>query len=537
MLAVSCGRKPSPPQEIPTALQDIQQRQGFLRIKLSEHSGGRAYQVFSPGGLRFVNPDGSEPFRYPDRSPVTLSFHPIYSHHNFWRLVLRRFAVNEREKAEALARHYEQELGARTEIIEVPFHRPWSMARRTAGAQLLLTIGRFDNEDDARAIRATIPDITSATLHLDTDHNLAGLINISDRTGRVIGQMMAEGSAQPLDSLYPVSLRKMDGASTQTLRQRGTYRGGIQFFPEEDGSFLPVNVVNIEDYISSVVPGEIGDFAPEEALKAQAVAARSEALCKLAWGTRHLDNRFDFVDGQMDQVYLGVPKEDARCTAAVRATRGEVLLYKNKVIDAVYSHSCGGIRATSEDIWGGIPVPYLKNKVDYSQWPADWNLTRKVDMQRWIASSPCVYCNPDQHGFPEYAKKFFRWQKTVPLEEINRRFNDRGYAIGDLKEIRITKRTASGRVKELQAVGSARTATITNGDSIYVLMGELHSNFFYYEPEMKDGKVVALTFHGAGFGHGVGMCQIGAYMMAKHGWNYQDILYHYFSEVELRKLY
>lgn len=541
LAVLNCGKPPQAPAPAPAKpdpLGALVERDGRIRVKLTGMVGATTYEVSSPGGLRLVNAGDRRGSEYHSPAPLTATFQRANALQNFWRLVVAEYPPDKRLDAARHARRLEAELGAQAQVIEQPFRKPWLVGKRPPEARLCVTVGRFANREQAFEAKRLFPELAQARLMLDEHHGVTGFLWLRDKDNRVIGQVLPDGEIQSLDANAPVYLRPEPDPTTSTVPTKAVgYRGSIQLLPESDGTLLPVNYVHVEDYLLSVVPSEIGDFAPEEALRAQAVAARSEAICKLNWGNRHADYRYDFVDGQQDQVYTGVVEETSRCTAAIQATRGEVLLHDDKVIDAVYGHSCGGLSASSQEIWGGIPIPYLIGRTDYTNWRWPVNLAALNLTQLWTASSPAVYCNPHQSGFPEYARGFFRWSKDVPLERIQSLVNDRGYDIGTLKSLRVTERTPSGRVGRIEVIGSKRTITLTNGDTIRVLMGNLNSNFFHFEGIFRGGRMTGYRFNGAGFGHGVGLCQIGAYMMAKRGYGHEEILKHYFTDVRLQRLY
>lgn len=537
---VHCG---TPPEKIPTTpagpnpLGVLVERQGNIRVLLTDFLGARAYELSCPSGLRYRNPGDPHFSVYPFPTPIQASFAPSNALHEFWRLIIATYSIDQRSHAERRVESIRQEYGVRAEIIEDPARDPWEARKRTPDAKLMVAVGRFATEEQARKATELFPEFSNARIFKDVKRGIIGSILLHDRSGNLIGQMLPEGEIRPLKGSGAITIRPVLDDFASPLPGEGSFRGAIQLLPEADGSLLPINIVHVEDYLLSVVPGEIGDFAPEQALKAQAVAARSEAICKLNWGNRHADSRYDFITGQQDQVYPGVVEETDRCTQAIRQTHGQVLLHNNKIIDAVYSHSCGGRTADSEDIWPGVPVPYLRGKPDYMNWLWPFDLASLDSARLWTRSSVWTYCNPGQGNFPEYAKKFYRWTKDVPLRDIARRVNDRGHAIGNLKSIRVTERAASGHVKEIELVGDSRTIRLTNGDTISYLMGDLYSSYFVFEGLYTNARLTAYRFQGTGFGHGVGLCQIGAYMMAKRGYDYADILQHYFTDVELHILY
>lgn len=271
------------------------------------------------------------------------------------------------------------------------------------------------------------------------------------------------------------------------------YYGGVTVNKGKD-SLTVINLAPLEEYLRGVVSKEMSASFPLDALKAQAVAARTFALKNRG---RHVADGYDVCDSTHCQVYIGVAKYDS-VDRAIDETRGEVLTFKEKLADTNFHTDSGGMTESVVDVWG-TDLPYLV-------------------------------------AVKETLQQVAPWVVKVPVKDFSSRF---GEGFGDLKEIKLSKltvgtsaddRTASGRVKAAQIVGTGKTVTLEGVE--FRRKFSLPSTLFDIT---LDGEEVVFT--GYGRGHGVGMSQIGAKEYAKIGWSYEKILAHYYSGVKLKKLY
>lgn len=322
------------------------------------------------------------------------------------------------------------------------------------------------------------------------------------------------------------------------------YGGMLEFVLDKDARITVVNLVPIETYLAGVVPYEMPRGFPAEALKAQAVAARTEVMSKL--GIRHPDEPFDVCDEVHCQVYGGLGREAASTSQAVAATRGLVMTYNGGSVNAVYSAVCGGHTENNENVWGGDPAPYLRGILD-----ADLGSDRLPSALRdgeilrsWVEAYPEVYCNTVTHPIPpalEYTQKYFRWEvkySQSELEEILRQKTGRSF--GSLVDLVPLERGVSGRIVRLQVIGTdasfvlQRELTIRRSLSPNALFSAAFVVDKISDPE---GQEPVFGFRGAGWGHGVGMCQTGAAGMALAGKRFTEILAHYYTGIELERAY
>jgi stage II sporulation protein D len=319
----------------------------------------------------------------------------------------------------------------------------------------------------------------------------------------------------------PVRVEGQGGAA------RGSYFGRIYVTLDRRANLAVVNAVPEDRLLAGLIPAEIFPGAPEEALKAQAVAARGELLTKI--GTRHIGDPFRLCAQTHCQVYSGAGKETARTTAAVHATRGEVLFTPDRsdLVDTVYSANCGGHTENNENVWPEMPAfPALRGHRDG---PASDPFAGGVtadNVGRFIAEPPRSWCGLAHLG----AGDRFRWTVTRSPADLARELAP--LKVGPLHAIDVLERGVSGRARSIRITGAAGAAVVDGELRIRQTFGGLRSSLFIVD--VKDG---AATFHGAGFGHGVGLCQTGSIGMAEAGKSYREILQHYYPGSVLRKLW
>jgi stage II sporulation protein D len=320
---------------------------------------------------------------------------------------------------------------------------------------------------------------------------------------------------------------RVDGAGESKVS--GTYAGRVYVTLDRRGSMAVVNAVPENKLLAGLIPAEIFPSAGEQALKAQAVAARGELLSKI--GTRHLGDPYRLCSQTHCQVYAGVGRETPRTTAAVEATRGEVLFENggDDLADPVYSANCGGHGENNENLWPEMPpLPSLRGHRDAAP-RADDPYARGIteaNLAAFIDKPPPAYCGQARLG----AGERFRWTVTRSAAELDKLFAK--YRLGPVKSIEVLERGVSGRARAVRVSGATRSEVIRGDLRIRQAFGNLRSSLFLVE--MQSGSAV---FRGAGFGHGVGMCQTGAVGMAEAGKSYREILRHYYPGTTLRKLW
>lgn len=329
-------------------------------------------------------------------------------------------------------------------------------------------------------------------------------IMLADTTGAVAGPFAEELLFEPLAAHVPI---RIDGVP---------YRGEVLVRAGPAGGLTVVNAVRIEDYLLGVVPLEIGasDQTPVEALKAQAIAARSYALFYL--GRRAASHGCDLLASAEDQVYGGAGVETPAASRAVMETRGLVALYHGCAIRANYSSTCGGATEAAARVWPGESFGYLQSVSD-----------------RDASSRP--YCDRSRQA---------RWQESwdceqfaaIVLRELPREAPEaRGKELGRLIDIRVTRRTPSGRVACLEVETDAGRYRVY-GDRARWLMRRpdgtpLRSTFIDEPLRVVGAGGCRIELEGGGYGHGVGLCQSGALERARRGQTASQILRHYYPGI------
>ena len=318
-----------------------------------------------------------------------------------------------------------------------------------------------------------------------------------------------------------------------------------------DGYLFVINHIPLEKYLSCVATSEMSGECPPAFLESQTVAARSWLLA--AAEQKHADLGIDACNDDCCQRYQGKGNLTDSAINAVLKTQGQVLIHDDKICDTRYSKSCGGISENNEYVWGGEPKPYLHAVLDGegSNIP---NLKSESDLKKWLTDDQHCFCGPNYvpeiqlHkylGNVDKSKKYFRWDVSYSQEELTNLISEKtGKQIESIQLLEPLERGVSGRIITLRIDG------IINGEpshlilkSEYEIRRVLHPDFLYSSAFIieansgLDSPPSRVTFNGAGWGHGVGLCQIGALGMSLNGTSFTDILSHYFQSTELRKIY
>lgn len=314
------------------------------------------------------------------------------------------------------------------------------------------------------------------------------------------------------------------------------YEGDIKISINDDNKFDVIVSLPLEKYLCGVVPYEIGSEAPLEALKSQVIAARSETVVALISG-KYKGSNFDLCADVECQVFAGNNKRTSETDKAVEETKGLCLFYGNEVIGAYYASNCGGMSEDVENAWPDRsgPVPYWSSHFDTDK---ELDYDPKNNPDDWIMSNPDVYCNPYfHHELPEWSKKNFRWQVEMTNEELSNNLNEIKQ-IGFLNEIKIIERGNSGRIIKARFLGNVDSLDLNSELEIRkIKKPPFRSSCFIYEKIFAADSSIIYKFNGAGWGHGVGMCQSGAVARAFSGQTYEQILFHYFPETEIKSVY
>jgi SpoIID/LytB domain protein len=305
-----------------------------------------------------------------------------------------------------------------------------------------------------------------------------------------------------------------------------SYRGDFYVLVEPAGMTL-INVVDMEDYLRGVVPCEMSKHYPAEALKAQAVAARSYALGS---GARHQALGFDLCDAEHCQVYGGTSSENPATDQAIEQTRGEVLTCNGRIIAAPYSAVCGGITEASPG-----RNSCLRSQKDFD--PADEIKMRlpadEAGWREYFRQAPAANCcQPKLCPLDR-----FRWVEVRRRDELEQSLAD-VVNVGTLLSLRPLERGPSGRITRLEVLGTRGKSVLSPESVIRKALGGLKSSAFVVDAYAEgDAPPLVFVFWGAGTGHGAGMCQVGAAGQAAKGKNYREILKWYFPDCALERRY
>lgn len=351
-----------------------------------------------------------------------------------------------------------------------------------------------------------------------------------------------------------------------------TFQGDLRLVQRQDETFAVINDIALEDYLASVISSEMSPVAPAALLEAHAITSRSWLVAMLErekkekrrgrpsqrtiqneaelirWYDREDHDLYEVCADDHCQRYQGVTKiTSAAAGEAMRATRGVFLVYEDEICDARFSKACGGLSENFENAWEDTPVPYLRCISDAEQRHAP--IQSEVEAERWILSKPEAFCNTAdgkilQQVLPSFDQEttdFYRWTVTYGREELQDILQKKsGLDFGTLLDLSPLTRGPSGRIIKLRIAGTGRTLIVGKELEIrrWLSKSHLYSSAFLVETKRDaNGLPTQFTLHGAGWGHGVGLCQIGAAVMATKGCNAEEIVQHYFRGAQLEKLY
>jgi SpoIID/LytB domain protein len=336
----------------------------------------------------------------------------------------------------------------------------------------------------------------------------------------------------------------------------------------ENNEIRVINEINIEAYLLSVISSEMNASADEEYLKSHAIISRSWVLSRIAaenqkemnfidtddkrirWYGREEHTNYDVCADDHCQRYQGLTRA---CTEAVKGaiykTKGIVLYSNDAICDARFSKCCGGVSEDFENVWEDEKIEYLSAIVDAKDQTLNLDLTQENDAREWILGEADSFCNLKDkallskilNDYDYETSNFYRWKVEYSQEELsNLLFERSGIDFGDIKEINPIKRGRSARIYELEIVGSKRSFTFGKELEIRKVLSTSHlysSAFVIDYSHVKNEIPSKFSILGAGWGHGVGLCQIGAASMIDKGYTHEEVLKHYFKGAELKKIY
>lgn len=342
------------------------------------------------------------------------------------------------------------------------------------------------------------------------------------------------------------------------------FKGSLKLIDEID-HLTAINILPLEDYLLSVISSEMRATSSMELLKAHAVISRSWLLAQqekkhqlsgnyqsgfvtaeeyLRWYDREDHLSFDVCADDHCQRYQGISKAFTPAVReAIQSTCGEVLLYQGEICDARFSKCCGGVSERFENTWEPIPHPYLDKIIDAPQSLVTADLTQEENARAWILSSPAVFCNTDDtnilsevlQDYDQETQQFFRWKVEYTVEALSALVQQKLHIdFGQITDLVPVQRGESGRLIRLKICGTRKSMIIGKELTIRKAFSDTHLYSSAFIIEKTNGKFI---FYGAGWGHGVGLCQIGAAVMGAQGYHYKEILHHYFTGCEIRKIY
>ena len=389
------------------------------------------------------------------------------------------------------------------------------------------------------------------------------------------GNVYRELTFTPLEddasfSLYDVTI----GINFHWERQETQRFTGMLKLVVDEGGITAINILPAEEYLISVISSEMNTTSSTEFLKAHAVISRSwllaqiekrKALSKkdngffpfikteteyIRWYDREDHTIFDVCANDHCQRYQGITKASSRrVEEAVKATRGQVLMYKNAICDARFSKCCGGATEEFGTCWENRQYPYLHAVRDAAGETSLPDLTCEEEAEKWIRSEPDSFCHTHDkniirqilNNYDQETTDFYRWKVRYTQAELAELIHSKTkYDYGKILDLIPIERGKSGRICKLKIVGSEKTLIIGKELEIRRTLSPTHlfsSAFVVDKGETTDGVPAWFQLTGAGWGHGVGLCQIGAAVMGEQGFSYNDILLHYYRNAEVRKLY
>jgi len=336
-----------------------------------------------------------------------------------------------------------------------------------------------------------------------------------------------------------------------------------------------INYLPVESYLTSVISSEMSARCSINLLRSQAVVARSWLLAQLqnkekekvkdpslkpvitdeeriTWYDREAHTLFDVCADDHCQRFQGVSKVTTETAFnAIKDTRGIVLVSGDEICDTRYSKSCGGISESYENVWEPVKFNYLQPVVDYKYEPENLNLdlTKEENAVKWIKANPPAFCNTSDPkilnqillDYDQETKDFYRWKVEYSQTELSNLIKEKlDMDFGEIVDLIPVERGYSARLIKLKIVGTKKSLIIGKELEIRRVLSpsHLYSSAFYVEKEnLKDGIPQKFILRGAGWGHGVGLCQIGAAVMAEQGYQFDEILIHYFPNAKIKRIY
>ncbi len=356
-------------------------------------------------------------------------------------------------------------------------------------------------------------------------------------------------------------------------KENQKFTGTLKIIKEEN-YLTAINILPLESYLLSVISSEMGANSSLELLKAHSVISRSWILAqinksiirkktkhsffidkekeRIRWYDREDHHNFDVCADDHCQRYQGITKvTKQKVKEAVETTRGQVLTYENVICDTRYSKCCGGITEHYENVWEPVSFPYLTKVIDAPLITDELNvdLRSEEETKKWMLTNPACYCNTSEQSILKQVlndydletKDFFRWKVTLPQEQLCSLLKQKAnIELGEILDLVPLERGVSGRIIRIRIDGTKGSFIL--GKELEIRKAFSTSHLYSSAFIVEKGKIInkvpeSFNLHGTGWGHGVGLCQIGAAVMGAKGFSYKEILSHYFIGAELTKKY
>ena len=403
--------------------------------------------------------------------------------------------------------------------------------------RILLLVGETADREEADALaeQLALAHGIESRVHAELDEYPEGVLTLAGLPGgieiRNRDLLWVRGVSDTEFTVRDVPYDRWMGGDQSETR---SYVGSMIFTVDRNGQLAVVNETTIERLVRGILPSEMYSDAPDDALRAQAVAARSELLADL--GVRHTADPYMTCSDQRCQVYRGVGGERGRMTDAVDATRGEILADGDQIIKAYFSSNNGGISAANSWTWGEEQRDYLVHHLDGPDPRPEWNDGMTEDELRDFLA-----VRPDSYSDIGRASNTFRWDVAMTGSELSLAVGQRYPGLGPITDLEVLERGPSGRIARLRIVGTRGDAMVERELNVRMALGgsrPLKSALFVMDIDRAaDGIIERVELTGGGFGHGVGLCQSGSVGMADRGIGYREILANYYRGTEIRSLY
>ncbi len=494
--------------------------------------------------------------KYPvnDFELFTLSGKKLFdsvAHNGFWRIKVKKaeprrydyfLILREAEKRAALEHDLQsfsnvmlQHVGGRVIMNNQPI---------TKNDKYMLIAGPFASEREARHHSQDYAQMSHCRIYRQIAEEGKGSIEIFDpqyenftdvRDGIVL-------EAKNKESFYELRRFTINASAESHNQQKNLrYRGRLQITIDENNTLLGISEIGVEDYLAGVLLSELPEKAHVEFAKSMAIVARSQVFARL--GQMHVQEGFDFCSDSHCLRYYGRGETTPEIEQALSETKGMILTADTHVCNAYFSYSCGGHTENASGVWYNVDSDYMTGKFDMDEAETpNLDLTQDADAEQWILDRPRVLCKTVPSGCEEeLACDAFRWELFYTRQELEEIIYEKtGEELGTIYELIPIARGVSGRIRELEILGSLKNVRIQGELNIRSALSEtlLNSSCFTVRKEMDmDGVPLNFTFIGAGKGHGVGLCKVGASRMAAKQKSFDDILAHYFDKCEIKRIY